>query len=168
MIITNSYLLSSPNFNEILYSAGITILLIYSFLVTNLFLLLNIFDTKFVKTLSDLKKLGILYPFNLCFLILILSFAGVPPLLGFCIKLLIFIFILTSFSAFYCTILSLFNFFTLYFYVQNARYIINNSKNNFFIYANNFVYFSEIVAFIIGAMLLFNIGGILFISDFFI
>jgi len=113
-------------------------------------MLLTVFDTRFVKTLTDLKNFGSSYPFNVCLLILIFSFAGIPPILGFCIKLFVFFFVTKIYSTLYIIILTIFNFFTLYFYIQNLRYIVNNSKNNYFLYKNNFANIDEIVVFILG------------------
>jgi NADH:ubiquinone oxidoreductase subunit 2 (subunit N) len=139
--------------------------MIYIFLVFSFFLLLNSFDVRFIKNLSDLKKFGVLFPFNLLFLITILSFAGIPPLFGFSIKLIIFLLIINNAALFYLMFISLFNFFTLYFYIQNVRYVVNNSSNNFFIYINNQVFLSDNSMFYSIAFLLVNLLGILYLSD---
>ena len=157
--LTNHYI------NEFIYLTTIFILVAYMFLIFTFFLLLNTFDTRFIKNLSDLKKFGTIFPFNFLFLITILSFAGVPPLFGFSIKLFVFLLLINSSALFYMTTLTLFNFFTLYFYIQNVRYIINNSPNNFYIYANNFVVLSDVVMFVLLFSLLINITGILYLAD---
>jgi NADH:ubiquinone oxidoreductase subunit 2 (subunit N) len=139
--------------------------MIYIFLVFSFFILLNTFDIRYIKNLSDLKKFGVIFPFNLLFLITILSFAGIPPLFGFSIKLILFLLIINSAAFFFLIFVSLFNFFTLYFYIQNVRYIINNSSNNFFIYLNNFVFLSDNVMFFSIVFLLINLAGIIYLAD---
>ncbi len=151
-----------------MYYSSVIIIIIYIFLIFSFFLLLNTFDVRFIKNLSDLKKFGIIFPFNLYFLITILSFAGIPPLFGFSIKLILFLLIVNNAAVFYLTFISLFNFFTLYFYIQNVRYVINNSSNNFFIYMNNHALLSDNSIFFSTAFVLINIVGILHLSDFLI
>jgi NADH-quinone oxidoreductase subunit N len=148
-----------------LYTSSILILIIYVFLVFSFFILLNTFDIRYIKNLSDLKKFGVIFPFNLLFLITILSFAGIPPLFGFSIKLILFLLIINSAAFFFLMFVAVFNFFTLYFYIQNVRYVINNSSNNFFIYINNFAFLSDISMFFSIVFLLTNLAGIVFLSD---
>jgi NADH:ubiquinone oxidoreductase subunit 2 (subunit N) len=140
-------------------------MMVYIFLVFTFFILLNTFDVRYIKNLSDLKKFGVIFPFNLLFLVTILSFAGIPPLFGFSIKLISFLLIINSSAFFYLIFLSIFNFFTLYFYIQNVRYVINNSSNNFYIYINNVVFISDITMFFSILFLLINTAGILYLSD---
>jgi len=139
--------------------------MIYIFLVFSLFLLLNTFDIRYIKSLSDLKKFGVTFPFNLLFLITIMSFAGIPPLFGFSVKLIVFLLLINSGALFYVFLLAIFNFFTLYFYIQNVRYVINNSSNNYYIYVNNFVLLSESTLFFSMLFGLINLVGILYLSD---
>jgi len=76
-------------------------------------MLINIFDTRIIKTLFDFKKFGVLQPFNFFFIILISSIAGVPPLVGFTIKFISFLLLISANSVFYIIILVIFNCFTL-------------------------------------------------------
>ncbi len=144
---------------------SVSILVIYIFLVFTFFLLLNNYDIRFIKNLSDLKKLGTTFPFNLLFLVTIMSFAGIPPLFGFSIKLILFLLLINGSAIIFVCILALFNFFTLYFYIQNVRYVINNSKNNYYIYNSYFVYLSDTSMYILLWSLLINIIGVLYMSD---
>lgn len=148
-----------------LHTISFLILTVYIFLTFAMYLLLNVFDVRYIKNLSDLKKIGSVFPFNILFLILILSFAGIPPLFGFTIKMLIFISLIKSTAPIYITLLALFNFFTLYFYVQNVRYVVNNSPNNYYTYAQYFAILSESSLFVLFGILLVNIAGILCIAD---
>lgn len=152
-------------FSESLYISCIFVMSIYIFLLFTFFTLLNTFDVRYIKSLSDLKKFGVIFPFNLLFIIVILSFAGIPPLFGFSIKLLVFLLVVQSASIFYTAVLALFNFFTLYFYIQNVRYIINNSKNNYYVYLNNFAHISDTAMFVLFLSLLINLIGIFYLSD---
>jgi NADH-quinone oxidoreductase subunit N len=153
-------------FTESIYVFSILILIIYIFLVLTFLILLNTFDVRFIKNLNDLKKFGTLFPFNLFFIVIILSFAGVPPLFGFSIKLILFLFVINGTAIFYIILLTLFNFFTLYFYVQNVRYVINNSKNNYYVYSNYFAHISDISIFLLLIAFGVNILGILYLTDF--
>jgi NADH:ubiquinone oxidoreductase subunit 2 (subunit N) len=98
-------------------------------------------------------------------LVTILSFAGIPPLFGFSIKLVLFLLIINSTALFYVLILAVFNFFTLYFYIQNVRYVVNNSPNNYYVYVNNFVLMSDTSMFFSMLFGLINITGILYLGD---
>ncbi len=71
-------------------------------------------------------------------------------------------------AIFFIWLLVLFNFFTLYFYIQNVRYVINNNPNNFYVYVNNVVYLSEVTMFILLGSLLLNLGGVLYLADYMI
>ncbi len=140
-------------------------LIIYIFLIFTIFLLLSSFDIRSVRNLSDLKKFGVLFPFNFLFLITILSFAGIPPLFGFSIKLIVFLLLINSSISFYLVILAIFNFFALYFYIQNIRYLVSNSPNNYYIYANYFVVLSDVNIFVSIIFFITNILGVLYLSD---
>ena len=115
--------------------------------------------------MSDFKKVGITFPFNLIFLIVIMSFAGIPPLFGFSIKLILFLVLINNSSIIFVLVLALFNFFTLYFYIQNVRYIVNDSGNTFYVYNKNFAYLNEISIFILLFTLIINLVGVLYLSD---
>jgi NADH:ubiquinone oxidoreductase subunit 2 (subunit N) len=54
----------------------------------------------------------------------LLSFAGLPPLIGFCSKLLLFNFILKNTSFLTFIVFFVFNCFIFYFYVQNCRFLV--------------------------------------------
>lgn len=152
-------------FVESIYVSVLLIIAIYVFLVFTFFLLLNTFDLKYIKNLSDLKKFGIVFPLNLVFLMTILSFAGIPPLFGFSIKLMLFLIVIKGTAIFYTVLLTLFNFFTLYFYIQNVRYVINNTTNVFYLYVNHFMYLSDTTMFVLLGGLLLNTVGVLYLPE---
>lgn len=150
---------------ESFYITTSIILLLYITLLVNFFLLLNVFDSRYIKTLSDLKKFGTLFPFNFLLLILVLSFAGVPPLIGFTLKLIVFKFLITTGSTAYIVLLILFNFFTLYFYVQNTRYLLSKSTNNYYIYVNHISYLSESSMFFASVFCVLNTIGLVCVTE---
>ena len=158
----------SQYFIDSIYVSSTMIIFVYVLLSFTLFFLFNLFDVRFVKTLSDFKKFGLMFPTNLFFLVTIMSFAGIPPLFGFSIKLMLFLILINSTAIFYSVLLAIFNFFTLYFYIQNVRYIVNNSSSNYYLYINHFAHVSESLFFLLIIMFLINLGGVIYLSDFII
>ncbi len=152
-------------FNETVQINICIVLLVYIYLVFAFFLLMNNFDTQYIRSLSDLKKFGTIFPLNLLFLVTILSFAGIPPLFGFTIKLITFFLVFDSGIAWYITLLTLFNFFTLYFYIQNVRFLINTSRNNYYIYFDSFVVLSDTNMFISIVFFIVNTIGIVYLAE---
>lgn len=129
-----------------------------------MFFIFFIFDIKYVKTLSELKFIGNLQSFSIYVVIILLSFAGVPPLLGFTGKFLIFITLFSKSNWLFLIFFGIVNIFLIYFYIQNFRFlsakrvydkVIYNTKfinQNFFINSLMFLNF-------------LNIFGILFIEE---
>ena len=121
--IYNFYYLSILIFNLLSY-----ILILY-----NIFLLFFLFDLKYVKTLNDLKIFGSLPFITISIVIILLSFAGIPPLFGFISKFLSFILLVSKNNFFLIFIFLLSNLFIIYFYIQNLRFLISKKiYNNFF------------------------------------
>jgi NADH:ubiquinone oxidoreductase subunit 2 (subunit N) len=86
----------------------------------------------FIFYLIDLKNLNLnsqLFVFEksnfltLNFIFIFLSFAGIPPFLGFFSKFIIAGFLIVKSNFFYFFIFLFFNFFVIYFYIQNFKYI---------------------------------------------
>jgi NADH:ubiquinone oxidoreductase subunit 2 (subunit N) len=94
----------------------------------------------------------------------LMSFAGVPPLLGFTNKFLIFITLFSKSNWIFLIFFGILNIFLIYFYIQNFRFltpkrtydktIIFTSflKSKKFIVSNSYVNY-------------FNLFGILYIED---
>jgi len=132
-----------------------------------MFFIFFIFDIKYVKTLSELKFIGNLQSFSIYVVIILLSFAGVPPLLGFTGKFLIFITLFSKSNWLFLIFFGIVNIFLIYFYIQNFRFLsskriydktaykINFIKPNFFVNTLMFLNF-------------LNVFGILFIEEFLI
>jgi len=85
----NNFLLDF--YKEYVFALLLLNIFIYLSILINMFFIFFIFDIKYVKTLSELKFIGNLQSFSIYVVIILLSFAGVPPLLGFTGKFLIFI-----------------------------------------------------------------------------
>jgi NADH-quinone oxidoreductase subunit N len=143
-------------------------IIIYIFMLTNIFLLLFLFDLKYIKTLNELKFIGNTSFLTVYLVLLFLSFAGTPPLLGFVGKFLIFIFILYKQNLFIFLIFLFLNFFSMYFYLQNLRFIVSKKISNKIIYKNNFIYYNSSVIFFFNIFNFFNITSIFYFEDFFI
>ena len=99
-------------------------ILIYLVLVTTVVLLLFLFDLRLFKTLNELKSIGHLNFVTLVFVITLLSMAGLPPLAGFIGKFLLIMFVFFKKQYALALFLVVFNFFALYFYLQNIRFLI--------------------------------------------
>lgn len=99
------------------------------------------------------------------FLLTILSFAGMPPLSGFLIKIIQFFFFIINTHIILLIIFILFNILTMYFYYLNIKYLISfrqkNINNSF-----NFSKKNKKFHFIIILLNLVNIFSIIFVSNF--
>lgn len=140
----------------------------YIFMLTNIFLLLFLFDLKYIKTLNELKFIGNTSFFTFYLVLLFLSFAGTPPLLGFIGKFLIFIFLIYKQNIFIFLIFIFLNFFSMYFYLQNLRFIVSKNITNKLIFKNNFTNFNYNIIFIFNFFNFFNLFIIFYFEDFFI
>jgi len=112
------------------YSFGLVILniIIYLVLMVSIFSVFFIFQINLVQNLSNIRLLNTHKFFSLIIILTLLSLAGVPPLLGFVGKFLLLMVIICTNNYLLFVSLSFINLFTLYFYLQNTRFII--SKDN--------------------------------------
>lgn len=149
------------------FSISIIYLNIITYLILNFafFSLIFLFDTTFLISLNDLKKFGNLKFFSLTIILLLLSFAGVPPTLGFVSKSLIFLFIF--FKKFYLFFLSIsfLNFFLIYFYVKNIRFLISKSEKAPFLYNNNYASININFINFLNLVNFFNIMALFYTED---
>lgn len=116
--------------NSILYntvSIVYTNIYIYLYIFYMLFSLIFLFNTEELKTLTDLKVCAkydyVLYTI----IVIILSISGIPPFLGFSGKLSIFCLIVFKQKQLYLYLFSILNFFSIYFYIQNLRFLAGSS-----------------------------------------
>ena len=137
-------------------------ILMYIFLIINIFFILFLFDLKYLKTLNELKFLGNNYYVTFYLILIFLSFAGTPPLLGFLGKFFIFNFLILKKNFFIFLIFILLNFFSMYFYLQNLRFLISKKTYNMFFKKQvNIIYIFNIFNFL-------NVFSIFYFEDCFI
>jgi NADH:ubiquinone oxidoreductase subunit 2 (subunit N) len=154
----NEYNLSLVLFNIFVY-------LILVFLVFSIFFL---FDLRFFKTLNEFKGFGGLSFVVYTLILSLMSFAGIPPLLGFVGKFLLFTYIFSHGNFVIFIIILFLNFFAIYFYFQNIRFLVSKSSEIYF----NFTSFTAtldlpLIAFIV-SLNIFNTLSIFFVADFLI
>lgn len=134
-------------------------------LLLNLFLIFFLFDLKKLKTLNDFKNNNNVMSLSIWISILLLSFAGVPPLLGFVSKFLIFISIFFKKNLFLFFIFIFFNIVIIYFYIQNLRFIISYKNSVIFLKKNYRSYFNANISYILNFLNFLNLCGILFFEE---
>lgn len=97
-------------------------LFIYNISLYILFNILNYFYIE-LKTLNLLNKLNNFYVFKIWTLVILFSIAGIPPFFGFFIKLTLIYSI--SYVSFIISLpLTVLIIISLYFYLQNVRYLM--------------------------------------------
>lgn len=154
--------------NEYSFSLIMFNILSYIFILINLFLLFFIFDMKYIKTLNELKFFGNLPLISILLVILLLSFAGFPPLLGFISKFLVFIYIISKSNFLFLFLFLFSNMFVIYFYIQNLRFIVSKNISNKFFFKNYFVYLNDNIIYIINFFNFFNVLAIFYFEEFLI
>lgn len=127
-----------------------------------------LFNIKYIKTLTELKYINYMDTITSIIILLFLSLAGIPPLLGFCSKLLLFIIFISKTNIGILFFFIVFNFFSMYFYIQNLRFIVSKEPRNYFLFKNNYVYFNKNMLSLIILINLLNIFGIFYLDDIFI
>ena len=143
-------------------------IIVYLLLTLGLFSSILIIADKSYSTLNKFKLIQNYYFLFIFILLFLLSLAGVPPLLGFLGKFLLYIQLLAHKSYFLFFIFLLFNVFVLYFYIQNVRFMISKNTNkittSFFL--TNYLYDSIFLLLIV--IMFFNIFGIFYFENFLI
>lgn len=155
-------------FSEYLLSVMYINVISYIYLNFALFSIIFIFNLKNMFTLSDLKSVGNLQFFSFSLILLLLSFAGVPPTIGFVAKSLMFIFFFLKKNIFFFLFISVVNFFLIYFYVKNLRFLISKSNSFNFLYNNNYAFFNQSLIIFINVINFINLTSIWLVEDFFI
>lgn len=138
---------------------------IYIYLLFNVFGLFFLFDLRYLRTLNELKNCGNLMFITISLTLLLISLAGVPPLLGFVGKFLLFIFLIKSSNWFLVIFFSLINFFVIYFYIQNLRFLVTKNIFFFFNFNQYHVFLNFHLVFFLVLLNTLNFFGILFIDD---
>lgn len=130
-----------------------------------LFSLLFLFDVSKIKTLSSLKILPKKNFILVTVILIFLSMSGIPPLIGFVGKFLLFNFLLFSQKYVYIIAFSLLNFFSTYFYIQNLRFLVSSAESNLFLINGFYAFFNKSLVNVLVLLNLFNLFGILYFGD---
>lgn len=138
---------------------------IYILLIINIFLIMFLFDLKYLKTLSDLKNINNVSFLSIFFVIILLSFAGIPPLLGFLSKFITFLFIFFKKNFIFVLIFLFINMFSIYFYVQNLRFLISKNNSNKLNIKNNNICLNKNLVFFLIIFNFINVFSIFYIED---
>ena len=112
------------------YGLGLIVLniLIYLVLMVLIFSIFFIFHINLVQSLVALRLLNSNKFFSIIIILAFLSLAGMPPLLGFIGKFLLLMLIISTNNYLIFVFLSFINLITLYFYLQNTRFIITKNQ----------------------------------------
>ena len=137
----------------------------YYILLLLLFSFLFLFDLRFLKTLSDFKKVYDYSYYSWLFILIILSLSGTPPFLFFFIKIYSLLFFSLFNNFFLLLLYFIFNSFLVYFYIQNLKFFKSVKKNNIKIFYNYYNYNNFYLLNIILILIFFNIFGFFFIED---
>jgi len=140
---------------------------IYIYLLFAIFCLFFLYDVKKIKTLNNLKIFNKPNFVGMTIVITLLSLSGIPPLLGFVGKFLLFLFLFFSQKYIYIFFFLFLNFFSMYFYLQNLRFLVGKTQLNFFLVGGYFVFFNKSLLNSIVLFNLINFFGIFWVEDFF-
>ena len=138
---------------------------IYIFMLYLFFILLFLYDIKKIKTLNNLKVFNKHNFISITIVLIFLSMSGIPPLAGFIGKFLLFNFLFLTQKYIYLIVFSLLNFFSIYFYIQNLRFLVSKTQQQNFLVAGFYVFFNKQL---LNLLVLFNILnslGILYFED---
>ena len=138
---------------------------IYIYILYIFFSLLFLYDLKKIKTLNNLKVLNRYNFVSLTTVLIFLSMAGIPPLMGFVGKFLLFNFLFLSQKYIYVIVFSILNFFSIYFYIQNLRFLISKTQPSYFLVGGFYVFFNRGLLNILVLLNVFNFFSILYLED---
>lgn len=139
---------------------------IYVVLIMNIFSILFLFDLQKFKTLSDLKGFGRHSFFLSSVFFTFCSLAGIPPFAGFVGKMVFVIYFLIKGNFLIIFLYSMLNFFVIYFYIQNVRFLVSEGESNFFVFKRYQVYLNFSLISCIVLLNMLNFLMFLFIEDF--
>ena len=152
-------------FNEYSFSVLFFNIFVYIMIMLNVFFIFFLFETRWLKTLNELKLTYNLQMVTMFIIISFLSFAGIPPLAGFLNKFLIFIHIFFKSNFIFFIFFLFVNLFVIYFYIQNLRFMIAKQISNIFIYKNYNAYFNKTAIFGINVFNFFNLTSIFYFEE---
>ena len=138
---------------------------IYIYILYLFFSVLFLYDVKKLKTLNSLKVLNRYNFISISVVLIFLSMSGIPPLAGFVGKFLLFNFLFFSQKYVFILVFSFLNFFSIYFYIQNLRFIISKTQTNLFLISGFFIFFNKNIINIIVLLNFLNFFSILYMED---
>lgn len=140
-------------------------IIIYVVLTINLFLIFFLHDTRFFRTLNELKNLNVNTHMLACMILCFLSMAGMPPLLGFFGKFLTTIFFFSKQHYLLLLLFIFLNIFVIYFYILNLRFLLTKTSKPFFFLKNYTIYYNFNFICLLFFFTLLNFFGIFYIND---
>jgi NADH:ubiquinone oxidoreductase subunit 2 (subunit N) len=150
------------------FSLLILNIIVYLVLMVMIFSIFFIFQINLIQNLSNLRLLNNHKLFSLVIMLTLLSLAGIPPLLGFVGKFLMLMVIMGTNNYVLFVFLSFINLFTLYFYLQNTRFIISKNSSVKTNFLNNGVVLYNTPIVIVCFTNTINFLGIFIFEDFLI
>ena len=138
---------------------------IYIYILYIFFSLLFLYDLKKIKTLNNLKVLNRYNFVALTTVLIFLSMAGIPPLMGFVGKFLLFNFLFLSQKYIFLIVFSILNFFSIYFYIQNLRFLITKTQPTYYLISGFYVFFNKGLLNILVLLNVFNFFSIIYFED---
>lgn len=140
----------------------------YVYLIIFMFSVFFLFDIKYFRTLNEFKGFNNIQFISISLILIFLSLAGIPPLMGFIGKFLLFLLITSTYNIFFIIIFTLMNLFFMFFYLQNIRFIVSKQRFKFFNLKNYFVYYDWSLISLLVLFSFINIFGIFFFNHIFI
>lgn len=138
---------------------------VYIYLMYTLFAVMFLFDLKKMKTISDLKIFSKNAFISMTVVLIFLSISGIPPLAGFVGKFLLLNHIFLSHKYVYLIAFLFLNFFSIYFYIQNLRFLVSKVQQSFFLVAGYYLFFNKDLLNILVLLNVFNFFGILYCEN---
>ena len=123
------------------------------------------FNTKKLKTLNEFKYAYGIQFISMSIVLVFLSLAGIPPISGFLSKFLVFIHIFFKKNFIIFLLFIFLNTFSIYFYIQNLRFLISKKILNIFILKNYFVILRSPLVVSINILNFFNLSSILYVEE---
>lgn len=128
-----------------------------------IFLIIFLFDLKKFINLNNIKFLSSSNYVYFCVILILLSYSGMPPLLGFSGKFLLNIYVLLNSNFLVFFFFFFINIFMIYFYMQNFKYLVKKSNNNnIFILSNVYINLNYKIYSYLNFFIFFLIFGIFF------